>query len=213
MRRPEFIAKQGRHPSGILGSLLARVMASETAADNILALEFLEIQPTDHVLEIGYGHGRTIARAAEAACTGFVAGVDWSERMLRVATRYNRRLISEGSVELKLGASGTLPYPDRHFDKVLSVHTIYFWTNPVQDLREIARVMKPGARFVLGFRPRDDRTSTDFPEGIYRHCSPDEVRTLLEDSGFEDVRVVDRRLSRRAMCFTVARRVVSAEGL
>jgi len=212
MRRPEFIAKQGRHPSGILGSLLASVMAAETAAENALALELLEIQPTDNVLEVGYGHGRTIASAAGAARTGLVAGVDWSERMLRVATRYNRRLISEGRVELKLSSSNKLPYPDCQFDRVYSVHTIYFWASPTEDLLQIARVMKRGARFVLGFRPSDERTSTDFPEGIYRHYAPDEVRALLNDSGFEDVQIMDRRLSHRPMCFIAARRVGSVEG-
>jgi dienelactone hydrolase len=64
MRRPEFIAKQSRCPVGILGSVVAKVMAHETEADNRAALDLLEIRPDDHVLEIGFAHGRTIAAAA-----------------------------------------------------------------------------------------------------------------------------------------------------
>lgn len=57
MRRPEFIARQARCPSGVLGHLLARVMAIETAADNERALQLLALRPADQVPEIGFGHG------------------------------------------------------------------------------------------------------------------------------------------------------------
>jgi len=206
MRRPEFIAKQSRFPSGILGTIFSRVMAVETAAENSVALDFLKIQPGDRVLEVGFGAGRTIARAAGFAHDGFASGVDWSERMLRVATYYNRRLIAEGRVELKLGVSSELPYRDHCFDKVYSVHTIYFWTNPMEDLREMARVMRPGARFALGFRPRDEKTSAIFPKGVYTHYAPEEVHAILTASGFKDIQLVARRPSKRPFCIALAGR-------
>jgi hypothetical protein len=34
MRKPRLIAKQGRKPSGLLGQIVARVMAKETADEN-----------------------------------------------------------------------------------------------------------------------------------------------------------------------------------
>ena len=102
MRRPAFIARQASCPSGILGRLLGRIMAVETAAANDKALELLAIGPNDRVLEIGFGHGRTITRAAALASTGFVAGVEVSETMVRMATRQNRRLIAEGKVACTL---------------------------------------------------------------------------------------------------------------
>ena len=207
MWRPEFIAKQGRHPSGILGSILARVMATETAAENAMAVELLQLQPYDHVLEIGFGHGRTLAKAAVIARKGFVAGVDWSERMVEVAARYNRKLIAEGRVELKRGEINRLPYLDNRFDKVYSVHTIYFWQTPTEGLREIARVLKPGGRLVLGFRPKDGQTASVFPHTIYTHYTSDEVRELLGKSGFGIVQMVDRQPSRRPVSFAVASRV------
>ena len=206
MWRPEFIAKQGRHPSGILGWIVARVMATETTAENAATIELLDLQPYDRVLEIGFGHGRTVAKAAAIVRKGFVAGVDWSERMVEVATHHNRRLIAEGRIELKRGLINPLAYANNEFDKVYSVHTIYFWENPIGDLREIARVMKPGARFVLGFRPKDDQTASAFPETIYTHYASDEVRAFLEKSGFGSVQIVDRRFSRRIVCFAMARR-------
>ncbi len=74
MRRPEFIARQSRCPTGVLGLLIARVMAKETAEANTYLLSLVELRPTDHVLEIGFGHGRTTERAAGAVTQGFVTG-------------------------------------------------------------------------------------------------------------------------------------------
>jgi hypothetical protein len=41
MRKPRFIAEQDRKPSGLLGQIVARVMAKETAGENDLALDLL----------------------------------------------------------------------------------------------------------------------------------------------------------------------------
>ena len=41
MRRPEFIARQASCPTGLLGRLLARIMATETLAANDRTLELL----------------------------------------------------------------------------------------------------------------------------------------------------------------------------
>ena len=75
MRRPKFIARQGRRPSGLLGEIIGRVMAHETAVANGIALDLLECSD-DQVLEIGFGHGRALAAAAEVVTAGFLAGID-----------------------------------------------------------------------------------------------------------------------------------------
>jgi ubiquinone/menaquinone biosynthesis C-methylase UbiE len=213
MPLPEFIARQGRCPTGLLGGLVARVMAWETAGENDAALELLELQPADHVLEIGFGHGRTIAKAAARVPNGLVAGVDPSEGMMRMARRHNQNLIAAGRVELRQGDTGKLPYPAGHFDKVYSVHTLYFWTQPAEGLREIARVMKPGARLLVGFRSRDDEhVRNRLPSSTHTLYTADEVRGLLTQAGFEPVRIVERRFSaRRLVFFALAERPLAAQ--
>ena len=57
MRRPHFIAEQARHATGLLGRIVAFIMARETWAENQRAIDALDIQPTDHILDIGCGHG------------------------------------------------------------------------------------------------------------------------------------------------------------
>src|SRR5262245_62186626 len=101
MRRPELVARQSACPSGLLGRLIGQVMSRETAAANEAALELLGPEPADHVLEVGFGHGATIARVAAAVSRGLVAGVDPSAEMCRMAARRNRRAVAEGRVELR----------------------------------------------------------------------------------------------------------------
>lgn len=205
MRRPEFIARQARCPTGILGQLLARIMATETARENKTALELLELQPRDHVLDVGCGHGRTLTHAARAVPEGFVAGVDVSERMVRMATRHNSELVRSGRVEVRRAESGRIPFPDGRFDKVCGVHVLYFWSDPEAYLREIRRVMKPGARLVLGFRSSDDtRAVADLPASVYRFYRRDEVIALLGAAGFVDPRIVMPQSSSRQVVFAVA---------
>jgi ubiquinone/menaquinone biosynthesis C-methylase UbiE len=160
-------------------------MSIETASLNSEALGLLALEPSDHLLEVGFGHGRTIRLAAAQVPQGFVAGVDVSEDMVRMAQRRCLDLARKGLVELMVGDSRRLPYPDTSFDKVLCVHTIYFWEEPIKHLGEIFRVLKPGGRLVLGFRAKSDKaSSSDFPETVYSFYTIDEVSMLLESAGF-----------------------------
>jgi SAM-dependent methyltransferase len=188
MRRPRFIAEQSRRPRGWLGWLIGSLMARETAAANDAVLDALALTETDRVLDVGCGHGRTVERAASAVPRGHVAGIDFSEEMLRLANRRCRSLVDEGRVELRCGDASALPYPSQTFDKVLSVHTLYFWPDAPAVVREIHRVLADGGRLVLGFHPKEDaRFVADFPESVYRFHSVDDAKGLLFAAGFAGV--------------------------
>lgn len=184
MRRPEFIARQAGKPSGVLGKVIGWIMERETAAQNDAALAALRVNPGDRILEIGFGHGRTLEQLVAAAPSGFVAGLDHSSEMYAMAHRRCAPLLPSGRLELHLGSSLAMPYPDGHFDRVLAVHTLYFWRNPTEHLREIHRVMKDNGVCVLGFRPKEDPHAASFPETVYTFFSRDVVRDLLFDVGF-----------------------------
>jgi ubiquinone/menaquinone biosynthesis C-methylase UbiE len=189
MRRPEFIARQSRCPSGLLGRVIGHIMSIETAAANDAALKLLDLKPGDRVLEVGFGHGRTIESAAALVGEGFVAGIDTSKEMLQMAARRCRRLIEMGRVELALGDSARMPFPDRHFDKAYAIHTIYFWDDPPRHLRELRRVLRDGGGLVLGFHSKEAGAAADFPDTVYSFYTGDEVCRLLESAGFGGMRV------------------------
>ena len=211
MRRPEFIARQASCPTGLLGRLLARIMATETLAANDRTLELLAIQPHDHVLEIGFGHGQTLTRAAAAASSGFVAGIDVSADMVKTATLWNQQLIKQRRVEVQCASSLQIPYPSQSFDRVYGVHTLYFWHDLQPHLQEIYRVMKPGARFVLTFGPSDDAAMVaKFPMAIYHFYAKNEVQHFFEQSGFTDIHMERQRIGSRELVFAIARREISS---
>ena len=190
MRRPEFIARQSRHPTGILGWVIGHIMSFETAATNDQALALLELKQGDRVLDVGCGHGRTVERAAMmVGDDGLVVGIDASEEMLRMATRRCQRVVEAGRVRLALANSASIPYPDESFDKIVTVHTLYFWDDPRRHLGELYRVLRPGGCLVVGFHPKGATATTSFPESVYSFYDVEEVEALLRQVGLQDVAV------------------------
>ncbi len=209
MAKPEAIARQSRRPSGWLGEIVARVMALETAPANRMAVQEFAVRAEEKVLEIGCGHGRTLARLAESPCAS-LAGIDPSEVMVRLARKRMRRWIEAGRAEVSLASSTKIPHADGRFDAALAVHVVYFWNEPLADLREVRRVLRPGGRVLLGYRPRDEQTLAALPATVYALRSVDEIEGLLAESGFVEIRSAERAIGRSRVVFTEARRPASA---
>jgi SAM-dependent methyltransferase len=91
-----------------------------------------------------------------------------------------------------MASADAVPYPDATFDKALSVHTLYFWPELSQPLREIARVLRSDGRLVLAHRT-DPEASRDFPPPVYRFPSDDEVAAALEAAGLALLDLVHER--------------------
>jgi ubiquinone/menaquinone biosynthesis C-methylase UbiE len=193
VRRPEFIARQSGNPRGFVGGILARIMAFETADQNRRALDALAVSDGDDVLELGYGHGRTLEAIARLTPSGRIAGVDVSEDMRDMASRRCAGLAR--TVDLFAGDTRRLPFEDASFSRALAVHLLYFWEEPDEHLTEIYRVLRRGGRLVLAFRDKADPASADFPEPPYRFYSRDEVVGLLGAAGFSVIETVDPNLS------------------
>lgn len=148
-------------PLGVLAGFIMRVRPSNRVR-NLRTVELLDIRPEDRVLEVGFGPGLAVARAAELATAGKVVGIDHSELMLRQATRRNARAIRAGRVELLLcSADDALPRFEERFDKVLAVNVYMFWKDPVSVLSGLRQAMKPGGVIALTLQPRRRRATAD----------------------------------------------------
>ncbi|MBN1936711.1 MAG: class I SAM-dependent methyltransferase [Anaerolineae bacterium] len=96
------------------------------------------------VLDLAFGTGNMLV---DLALAGFdMTGLDLSPTMGRIARHKLRR--AGLPIPLVRGRAQQLPFPDAHFDAVLSTFPANFifsgWT-----LSEVARVLKPGGRFVV----------------------------------------------------------------
>jgi ubiquinone/menaquinone biosynthesis C-methylase UbiE len=188
MAKPEFIARQSAHPTGLLGHLVARIMALDTAAVNRRVLEVLEAKPGERILELGCGHGRALRRVAEAS--GCAVGVDPSPVMCGVAKRHNRRVIEAGRVRVERGDSRHIPERDASFDKVFSVHTLYFWPDLHEGLREIRRVLRSGGDLLLAFHSGENPDiAAHLPTSVYELRRDEDVADALERSGFGEISI------------------------
>jgi ubiquinone/menaquinone biosynthesis C-methylase UbiE len=207
MRRPHFIAEHARNARGLLGRLIAFIMARETWRENLRAMDALGIEQGDHVLDVGCGHGRSLAELAARAPQGHVVGLDSSDLMVEIAAQRNRPLIEAARVDVVLSSGESLPFPDDVFHKAQCVHVLYFWKDIETSLREIARVLKPGGRLGLLFRTNADlKAIASFPPEIYCFPALADVSAALERSGM-DVHIADDGANEPALVLATKRRV------
>ncbi len=186
------LAQQFRQPAGFLGQLAGFFFRINLEGID-WTIRQLEIQPTDHVFEIGFGPGHGIQQVARLVSQGRVAGLDFSETMLRQASRRNAAAIAAGKVELRLGDAATLPYPDNSFHKVFGTNVVYFWKEPVATLQEIRRVIKPGGRLALYVISKEDIAKFKVTQtGVYHLYYGEELAGLLTQAGFQQARFVTK---------------------
>jgi ubiquinone/menaquinone biosynthesis C-methylase UbiE len=98
-------------------------------------------------------------------------------------SRRNRHAVAAGRVQLRRGDCASIPFANANFDGALAVHALSFWRDPVAYLSEIRRVLKPGARLVLGFFRQRNR----FPNDTDALYSEQSACTILEACDFGSI--------------------------
>jgi ubiquinone/menaquinone biosynthesis C-methylase UbiE len=180
------MVRQFGHPRGIAGRMAGWVMAHRRSnrQRNSWAVSLLDVQPTDRVLEIGFGPGVAIAELAGRATRGKVYGVDRSEVMVRQAGRRNAAAIRASRVQLIHAAVDQLPSFDEPLDAILAVNSVGFWPDPAERLRRLRRLLRPGGRIALASQPRCPGANRDTTVR-----AAEELQDLLTQAGFIDIRV------------------------
>src|SRR5215831_4087042 len=101
------------------------------------------------VLDVATGPGEPALRIADVVGpAGEVVGADPAVRMIEAA----RRMASEralNNVRFEVASADSLPFPDDHFDAVVSRFGVMFFPSPVNGIREMLRVLKPGRKITL----------------------------------------------------------------
>ena len=188
----KILGRQVRKPSGWFGWIFGCSMAWGHKPLTNWALRFMDVQPTDHVLDIGCGSGMAIKLITKVATEGHVAGVDHSEIMVQQARKRNASAVRTGRVEVRHGNVSALPYGDESFDKVCAIETFYFWPEPVANLKEVCRVLKPGGLVALAMEgskeaPNRQKYAALAAQMQFPFYSGAEMVEMLTAAGFSQV--------------------------
>lgn len=152
----DTIVTQFKQPHGWLGSLAGFIMANRPSNKerNQWTLELLALQPTDHVLEIGFGPGIAIEQASQRVTKGIIVGIDHSETMFYQASKRNQHAIASGRVKLYLGNTTQLNGTKRLFDKIFSANVVQFWSDPIAEFKTLRHYLAPNGIIATTFQPR-----------------------------------------------------------
>ncbi|MES2817706.1 MAG: class I SAM-dependent methyltransferase [Pseudomonadota bacterium] len=99
-------------------------------------------QTDARVLDLGCGAGHVSFHLAPLV--GEVLAYDLSPQMLEVVAR-NAEARGLGNIRTECGAAESLPFADASFDFVFSRFSAHHWSDLGRALREVRRVLKPGA--------------------------------------------------------------------
>jgi demethylmenaquinone methyltransferase / 2-methoxy-6-polyprenyl-1,4-benzoquinol methylase len=166
--------------------------------------------PGGRALDVATGSGKLALALHREAPGGLVAGLDFSDRMLRVAAER-----APGPAYVR-GDGLRLPFAEGTFDAVTVSFGLRNFADPEAGLREMRRVIRPGGRaLVLEFvRPRSGPVGRAYraylrhglprlggwisgQPAAYRYLSdtvdayhtPEELVQLAERAGWRDVRI------------------------
>jgi SAM-dependent methyltransferase len=193
---------QAHHPRGSAGSVNGWMFAHRPSnrQRNRWAVSLLEVRPTDHVLELGFGPGVAVAELVRAGA-GRVYGADHSDVMLRQASRRNAAAIRAGRVSLIRAPVDQLPAAlDGPFDAILAVNSLGFWPAPADRLAELRRRLGPGGRLAIVSQPRCPGATADTSRRAAR-----EIGDLLAGAGFTHLSTQTLPLSPPVVCVLATR--------
>jgi ubiquinone/menaquinone biosynthesis C-methylase UbiE len=179
-----IVSQQFKKPSGALGRISGYIMShrSSNIERSEWGISLLNIQPSDIILETGFGPGLGLKKISEIITNGMVYGLDHSELMVKQASERNFNAIKSGKIKLFSGGVSKLPEFENLIDKILDVNSFQFWNNKIDTLKSLKAIMKPGGIIALVHQPRKPgATENDSIE------AGDKFYVLLKQAGFINI--------------------------
>jgi ubiquinone/menaquinone biosynthesis C-methylase UbiE len=181
-----WMVSQFHYPRGLSGRLVGWEMTLRPSnrRRNVWAVSLMDVQPSDRVLEIGYGPGLAVREIARRATRGEVIGIDRSAVMRAQAAHRNAAATRAGRVSLIVAPVEGLPPFDHPFDKILAVNNMGMWPEPTVRLKELAGLLRSGGLIAIVSQPRTPGATAETTATIAR-----EIVGLLDAAGFTAIRV------------------------
>ena len=141
------------------------------------AVDLMDVQPNDHVLEIGCGPGAGAELICQRLETGKLFAIDRSESGVDRTKRRCKQYVDAGRLTVRQIDLATLRVPVKRLHKVFAFNVNLFWVRPCAD--EVAllheRVLPGGAVYLFYeakspelVRPIVEKASAALAEGGFR---------------------------------------------
>ncbi|REH48943.1 methyltransferase family protein [Tenacibaculum gallaicum] len=168
-------------PDGKLGVEVGKNMNETNINMTLSTIDSLELKDKNSVLELGHGNcGHLQKLLAEADNIGYF-GLEISKTMHEEAKTIN----TTTQAEFLLYDGETIPFKNNSFNRVMSVNTIYFWSNPQKLITEIERVLKPNGICILTYANKEFMKNLPFVGDKFQLFGKEEIKTLVSASNLK----------------------------
>jgi cyclopropane fatty-acyl-phospholipid synthase-like methyltransferase len=129
------------------------------AAERLVwAVDALDVQPNDRLLEIGCGHGVAVSLVCEKLDGGSIVAIDRSPKMITMARERNADYVASGKASFQTASLHEVNLGDARFDKIFAIHVgVFVRGQPARELEIVKNHLAPGGSFFLIDQPLDAR--------------------------------------------------------
>jgi SAM-dependent methyltransferase len=114
--------------------------------------------------------------------------------------------VTQGRIEIRVGDVASLELEPAAFDRIFSVHCVYFWRDLDAVLGKLAAGLRPAGKLVLAFRPESDDIPARFRDATYRFPRSEEVEGALERHGLARVSTSESSLDPHCVLVRASKR-------
>lgn len=98
--------------------------------------------------------------------------------------------IKNGSASfIKTAEDGMLAFAGAFFDCCFTVNTIYFWSDPIKQLKDIYRVLKPGGKLDLAIVEKNFGVHLPWTQSDFTFYQVKEITDFFLKSGFTHIEI------------------------
>ena len=186
------LAKQLGNPEGEIGIEVANMMNATNIGMTKHAIESLNLDANDVVLELGHGNCGHLPFLMNQADNLKYFGLEISELMQQEAIKSNQSYLKNNSADFRLYNGTEIPFDNESFDKIFTVNTLYFWQNSDFLLNEIYRVLKPNGVSALTFADKSFMEKLPFTPFGFKLYSLRDAEELLQKNHFKILKSISQ---------------------
>ncbi len=161
-------------PDGVVRDRLAE--GGQYLDDAKQEREFLESLPGGRIVDIGCGPGFMLSGLSDK----------WDKHGVEISEFATNHAKQFGTIHL--GTTAAAEFPDDHFDVVFIHHVIEHLEDPVAELIEMRRILKPGGWLIIGTPDFDSGLARRFGEKFRLLHDPTHISLFSTESMYRFVR-------------------------